>query len=253
MCGRFTLTSNMDELQARFDFEARDLVFRPRYNVAPTQDVVAVLGPGDKTGDGPGDNPGENFGHNRAEFMRWGLIPFWAKEAKIGARMINARAETVAQKPAFRNALKKRRCLVLADGFYEWRKEEKGKTPMYIFSKPGASGSESSGSGASESRAPFAMAGLYETWKSPENELIRSCTIITTSPNSLMESIHDRMPVILPRDAETTWLDQSIEDADSLTELLVPYPAEEMEAYIVSTLVNSAKNDFPECITGVLI
>lgn len=239
MCGRFTLTSNMDELQARFDFEARDLVFRPRYNVAPTQEVVAVLGPGDNTGDGPG----ENYGYNRAEFMRWGLIPFWAKEAKMGARMINARAETVAQKPAFRNALKKRRCLVLADGFYEWRKEEKGKTPMYIICKSGASGC-----GASESRAPFAMAGLYETWKSPEDELIRSCTIITTSPNSLMESIHDRMPVILPRDAETTWLDQSIEDADFLTELLIPYPAEEMEAYIVSTLVNSAKNDFPECL-----
>ena len=221
MCGRFTLTSNMDELQARFDFEARDLVFRPRYNVAPTQGVVAVLS--DR------DNPGRN----RAEMMRWGLIPFWAKDAKIGARMINARAETVAQKPAFRNALGKRRCLILADGFYEWRKEEKGKTPMYITSRD---------------KAPFAMAGLFETWKSPEDEIIRSCTIITTSPNSLMEQIHDRMPVILPREAEATWLDQQVEDQQALTSLLVPYPAEEMEAYVVSTLVNSAKNDFPECL-----
>ena len=226
MCGRFTLTTNMDELQARFDFEARDLVLRPRYNVAPTQEVVAILG--------DGDNPG----HNRAELMRWGLIPFWAKDAKIGARMINARAETVAEKPAFRTALRKRRCLVLADGFYEWKKEENGKTPMYI---------------AAKSRGPFAMAGLFETWKSPEDELIRSCTIITTSPNTLMEDIHDRMPVILPKDAETIWLDPKLEDQETLTSLLTPYPAEEMEAYVVSTLVNTAKNDFPECITEVVL
>ncbi len=211
----------MDELQARFDFEARDLVFHPRYNVAPTQEVVAVLS--------DGDSPG----HNRAEMMRWGLIPFWAKDSKIGARMINARAETVAEKPAFRNALKKRRCLILANGFYEWKKEEKGKTPMYIVSRD---------------KAPFAMAGLYETWKSPEDEIVRSCTIITTSANSLMEQIHNRMPVILPREAEAVWLDQSTEDDASLTALLAPYHAEEMEAYIVSTLVNSAKNDFPECL-----
>ena len=226
MCGRFTLTSNMDELQARFDFEARDLVFRPRYNVAPTQDVVAVVS--------DEDNPG----HNRAELMRWGLIPFWAKDPKIGARMINARAETVAEKPAFKNALRKRRCLILADGFYEWRKEEKGKTPMYITIK----------GGVSQSRATFAMAGLFETWKSPEDELVRSCTIITTSPNALMEQIHNRMPVILPREAEATWLDPQVEDQEALTSLLVPFPAEEMDAYVVSTLVNSAKNDFPECM-----
>ena len=188
--------------------------------------VVAILG--------DGDNPG----HNRAELMRWGLIPFWAKDAKIGARMINARAETVAEKPAFRTALRKRRCLVLADGFYEWKKEENGKTPMYI---------------AAKSRGPFAMAGLFETWKSPEDELIRSCTIITTSPNTLMEDIHDRMPVILPKDAETIWLDPKLEDQETLTSLLTPYPAEEMEAYVVSTLVNTAKNDFPECITEVVL
>ncbi len=231
MCGRFTLTSNMDELQARFDFEARDLVFRPKYNVAPTQEVVTVLS--DR------DNPG----HNRAELMRWGLIPFWAKDSKIGARMINARAETLADKPAFRNALRMRRCLVLADGFYEWKKEEKGKTPMYIGLRPGAS----------KGRTTFAMAGLYETWKSPEDELVRSCTIITTSPNSLMEDIHNRMPVILPREAEATWLGRQLEEGETLTSLLTPYPAEEMEAYVVSTLVNSAKNDFPECITEVIL
>ena len=231
MCGRFTLTTNMDEIQSRFDFDARELVFRPRYNVAPTQDVVAVLR--------DEDNPE----HNRAELMRWGLIPFWAKDPKIGARMINARAETVAEKPAFRNALKKRRCLVLADGFYEWKKEEKGKTPMYIGIK----------SGDSNAWTPFAMAGLYETWKSPEDELVRSCTIITTTPNTLMETIHNRMPVILPRHTEATWLDPQLEDQEALTSLLTPYPADEMEAYVVSTLVNTAKNDFPECITEVIL
>ena len=221
MCGRFTLTTNMDDLQERFDFEARDLVFRASYNVAPTQQVLAVLGSGD---DG---------GENRPEIMRWGLIPFWAKDPSIGSRMINARAETVAQKPAFRSALQKRRCLVLADGFYEWRKEGKDKTPMYIRSR---------------SREPFAMAGLYETWKPTEGEPVRSCTIVTTTPNKLMEPIHNRMPVILPQGAEATWLDREIEDRDALTSLLVPYPDGEMEAYIVSTLVNSAKNNFPECI-----
>ena len=221
MCGRFTLTTNMDDLQERFDFEARDLVFRASYNVAPTQQVLAVLG------------SGEDGGKNRPEIMRWGLIPFWAKDPSIGSRMINARAETVAQKPAFRNALQKRRCLVLADGFYEWKKEGKGKTPMYICSR---------------SKEPFAMAGLYETWKPPEGEPVPSCTIITTTPNKLMEPIHNRMPVILPQGAEATWLDREVEDREALTSLLMPYPDGEMEAYIVSTLVNSAKNNFPECI-----
>ncbi len=221
MCGRFTLSTNMDDLQERFDFEARDLVFRASYNVAPTQQVLAVLGSAD---DG---------GKNQPEIMRWGLIPFWAKDPSIGSRMINARSETVAQKPAFRNALQKRRCLVLADGFYEWRKEGKDKVPMYICSR---------------SREPFAMAGLYETWKLPEGEPVRSCTIITTTPNKLMEPIHNRMPVILPRGAEATWLDRENEDQDALTSLLMPYPEGEMEAYVVSTLVNSAKNNFPECI-----
>jgi len=217
MCGRFSLTANLNNLQARFDFEGRDLVYRLRYNVAPTQAVLAVV----------------NDGRNRAEFMRWGLIPFWAKDPGVGSRMINARAETVAKKPSFRQALRQRRCLVLADGFFEWKREGTKKFPMYITAR---------------SREPFGMAGLFETWKAPSGETVRSCAIITTGPNSLMEPIHDRMPVILPRDAEATWLDLSIGDAGALTPLLVPYPAGEMEAYPVSTLVNPPKNDFPECI-----
>ena len=217
MCGRYSLTSNMDDLQARFDFEARDLVYRPRYNVAPTQTVLSVV----------------NDQGNRAEFMRWGLIPFWAKDPKIGARMINARAETVGQKPAFRNALRKRRCLILADGFYEWQKQAGKKVPMYI---------------AAKSREPFAMAGLFETWKSPSGENVRSCTIITTLPNSLMESIHNRMPVTLAQDAEATWLDPEIDDAADVMPLLMPCPADQLEAYPVSSLVNSPQNDSPECV-----
>ena len=217
MCGRYSLTSNLDDLQGRFNFEARDLVFRPRYNVAPSQSVLAVV----------------NDGDNRAEFMRWGLIPFWAKDHKIGYRMINAVGETVATKPAFRAAFKKRRCLVLADGFYEWKKVADGKLPMYI---------------SSRSREPFAMAGLWENWKDPSGELIHSCTIITTTPNCLIEPIHNRMPVILPQSAESTWLDSNVEDAETLASLLVPYSADDMEAYIVSTLVNSPQNDVPECL-----
>lgn len=217
MCGRFSLTSNLDDLQERFDFEGRDLVYRPRYNVAPTQTVLAVV----------------NDGGNRAEFMRWGLIPFWAKDHKIGNRMINAVGETVATKPAFRSAFKKRRCLVLADGFYEWKKLAGGKVPMYITSR---------------SSAPFAMAGLWENWRDPSGEMVHSCTIITTTPNNLIEPIHNRMPVILPQAAEATWLDSAVEDAGTLAPLLVPYSADEMEAYVVSTLVNSPKNDVPECL-----
>jgi putative SOS response-associated peptidase YedK len=150
--------------------------------------------------------------------------------------MINARAETVAEKPSFRRALQKRRCLVLADGFYEWKAEGKKKIPMYI---------------ALTDHAPFGFAGLWETWKSPEGETIHSCTIITTTPNTLMESIHNRMPVILPRDAEAAWLDRSLEDPARLLPLLVPYSAENLDAYAVSPAVNSPRNDSPRCIEPI--
>jgi putative SOS response-associated peptidase YedK len=217
MCGRYSLTSKLNNLQARFDFEAGNLVYRPRYNVAPTQDVLAVV----------------NDGRNRAGFLRWGLVPFWAKDPRIGSRMINARAETVAEKPAFRRALRKQRCLVLADGFYEWKKEGSAKVPMYI---------------AARSGEPFGMAGLWETWKAPSGESLHSCAIITTAANSLMEPIHERMPVILTQEAEATWLDAGIDDPGPLTRLLLPYPAAELEAYPVSTLVNSPRNDARECL-----
>ena len=220
MCGRFTLTSNMDDLQGRFGFEARDLVYRPSYNIAPTQLILAVT----------------NDGQRRAELMRWGLIPFWAKDIKIGYRMINAVGETAATKPAFRAAFKKRRCLILADGFFEWRKDGKEKIPTYIFLK---------------SREPFAFAGLWETWKSPDGETVKSCTILTTKPNEFMEPIHNRMPVILSGETEALWLDPMTEEPDVLQPLIQPAPAELMESRIVSSLVNSPKNNSPECVVPI--
>jgi len=218
MCGRFTLTTDLDRLQERFTFHTTNLSFVPRYNIAPSQGVLAVI---------------NDEGENRAGFLRWGLIPSWAKEQAIGDRMINARAETVAEKPSFRRALQKRRCLILADGFYEWKKEGKRKVPMYI---------------SLRLHEPFAFAGLWETWKPPTGEPIHSCTIITTTPNSLMAPIHDRMPVILPRKAEALWLDRTVEDPQKLLPLLASYSAKEMEAYAVSALVNSPRNDIPACI-----
>ena len=210
----------MDDLQGRFGFEARDLVFRPSYNIAPTQLVLAVT----------------NDGQRRAELMRWGLVPFWAKDIKIGYRMINAVGETAATKPAFRAAFKKRRCLILADGFFEWRKDGKEKIPTYIFLK---------------SQEPFAFAGLWETWKSPAGETVKSCTILTTKPNEFMEPIHNRMPVILSGETEALWLDPMTEEPDVLQPLIQPAPAELMESRIVSSLVNSPKNNSPECVVPI--
>lgn len=220
MCGRYALTSNLDDLQARFNFEARDLEYQPRYNIAPTQQSLVVT----------------NDGSHRGEYMRWGLVPFWAKDIKIGYRMINAVGETVSTKPAFRAAYKKRRCLVLANGFFEWRKEGKARIPNYIFQA---------------GQRPFSFAGLWETWKSPEGETIKSYTIVTTKPNQLIEPIHNRMPVILSQETEALWLDPMTEDADILNKLLVPAPTEYMAAYQVSEVVNSPRNSGLECIQEI--
>lgn len=217
MCGRYTLTKTHPELQARFDFKAGGFDWLPRYNIAPTQPVLAIL----------------DDGQRHAELLHWGLIPSWARDRSIGSRMINARAETVAEKPSFRGAMRSRRCLVLADGYYEWRKEAGRRVPMHITLKTGEA---------------FAFAGLWETWRATSGELVRSCTVVTTAANSFTQPIHDRMPVILPRDAEGTWLDPRAERASALTGLLRPYAAGEMKAHPVSTLVNSPKNDMPECI-----
>ena len=218
MCGRYSLKADIAQLAMRFEFAADEAIHEPAYNIAPTQQVLTVT----------------NEGERRASYMRWGLIPFWAKDAKIGYRMINARGETVAEKPSFRTALRKRRCLILADGFYEWQKlGGKQKRPMRIVLKSGE---------------PFAFAGLWETWKDPEGELIKSCTIITTAANDYLQPIHDRMPVILPRESESFWLDKDVEDPLALTSVIAPYPDDEMDAFEVSTLVNNTRNKGPEVI-----
>ena len=217
MCGRFSLTSEMGELQGRFEFDGAGLAHAPRYNIAPTQPVLAVT-----NGEGGG-----------ASYMRWGLVPSWAKDASVGNRLINARAETVSERNSFRSAFVRRRCLVLADGFSGWQKVGKAKRPMRIVMKSGE---------------PFAFAGLWDSWRDPDGEIVRSCTIITTEANELLRPIHNRMPVILPREMESFWLDHDVEDRDALSDVMVPYQSAEMEAYEVSSLVNRPGNDSPEVI-----
>jgi len=216
MCGRFTLTATFEEIIDRFDIQAfiDQENYQPSYNIAPSQAVLAVI------------NDGRS---NRMGFLKWGLVPPWAKDPAIGHKMINARAETLAEKPSFRKAFQKKRCLIIADSFYEWKRhEDKSKTPMRIKLK---------------SDDLFAMAGVWEAWKSPEGKTLYTCSVITTGPNELMKDIHDRMPVILKPDDEKIWLDPSLSDAKDLNKLLVPFDQTLMETYEVSSLVNSPKNN----------
>ena len=221
MCGRFVLFSSLEEIREAFAVQQVRYQVEPSYNVAPTQSVAVVV---------------QREGVNTLEKMRWGLIPAWAKDPAIGSRMINARAETVGEKPSFKRPLKDRRCLVVANGFYEWQKTGQAKIPMFIRLKSGQ---------------PFGFAGLYDVWTSPEGESVVSCTIITTSANDLMQPIHDRMPVILPKPQEATWLNPAIQRADDVLPLLVPYSAADMEAYPVSRLVNSPENNSPDLVRPV--
>jgi putative SOS response-associated peptidase YedK len=225
MCGRYTLI-RLNDILERFPWmERAPDTLVPRYNVAPTQPLLAIAN----------DHP------DRFDQLTWGLVPFWAKDPSIGNKMINARAETLAEKPPFRNLLKRRRCLVIADGFYEWKPDPGGgrkgaKTPIYVRMKDGK---------------PFAFAGLWDTWRGPDGSKMRTCTIITTAPNELMREIHDRMPVIVPPEKYQQWLDPNEREAGELEEMLKPYPAREMEIHPVSTLVNSPKNELPECVEPV--
>ncbi len=221
MCGRFVRQAGEEEVSQEFEVDPGDFQFKlePRYNIAPGQRAAAILFDGKRKVDG----------------LQWGLIPFWAKDPKIGYKLINARAETLASKPSFRNSLKKKRCLVVADGFYEWRQEGGKKTPMFVRMRDGR---------------PFAFAGLYDDWKSPEGKNIRTFTIITTSPNKVLAPIHDRMPVILPREAYQAWLGEGGDDGGVL-DLLRPFPEKGMEAYQVSPTVNLPGHDAPDCIQPV--
>ncbi len=220
MCGRFTLTVDAESIQQVFPWARMPPVqIPPRYNIAPSQPIMAI----------------PNDGQNKIDFFLWGLIPSWSRESKIGQRMINARGETLAEKPSFKNAYKRRRCLILADGFYEWVKQpgQKTKIPHYI---------------QLASRQVFAMAGLWEVWEAPDGSSVKSATIITIPPNPLIAKLHNRMPVILPRSAHETWLSPGVKVSAQLDPLLKPYPAEKMIHFPVSTIVNSPANDTPACI-----
>jgi putative SOS response-associated peptidase YedK len=192
-------------------------LLKPRYNIAPSQQVAAILVDGTR----------------HLEPLRWGLVPSWAKDEAIGNKMINARAETLAEKPSFKGLLNKHRCLILADGFYEWMETGRGKQPYFIHMKNGE---------------PFTFAGLWSHWLGPKGQEIRTCAIITCPPNKLMERIHNRMPVILSDEAREVWIDPLNTDGSALTPLLRPYPEREMEAYAVSKTVNSPANDRLECL-----
>ncbi len=228
MCGRFTLTVDPAELQDTFGDFIFPNQFAPRFNIAPTQPILAI--PNDAT---PALAGGAR--ENTADFFLWGLIPSWAKDPSIANKLINARGETLGEKPSFRGGFKYKRCLVLADGFYEWKVQAgvKTKIPHFIFM---------------QDRKPFAFAGLWDEWHSLDGGTLRTCTIITTEPNELMSTLHNRMPVILDKKDYAEWLDPAPRTPDSLQHLIYSFPADKMSAYPVSTLVNAPGNDRAECV-----
>ena len=215
MCGRFSFSPLSKVIEDRFDVKV-DSNYKPRFNCAPSQNLAVI----------------SNLDPVSLSYFRWGLIPFWARDPKIGYRMINAKAETITEKPSYKNAFRRKRCLVLSDGFFEWKKVgEKEKIPYRILLKE---------------ESLFSMAGIWDSWKNEEGEFINSFSIITTGPNDLMKNIHDRMPVILHPADESKWLGDTAPDV--LLEFLRPFPAEKMTAYPVSKLVNSPVNDRPEIL-----
>ncbi|WP_419883248.1 SOS response-associated peptidase [Peribacillus sp. B-H-3] len=222
MCGRYNLFSELKVIAERFQLNnAPALKMKERYNIAPGQDIFAVARDGEV--------------QNAGTFFRWGLVPGWAKDPKIGYKMINARAETIDVKPSFKNILKRNRCLIIADGFYEWKKEEDRKQPYHITLK---------------NKEPFAFAGLWDEWEH-KGEILKTCTIITTEANQLMKEIHHRMPVILTRENEDAWLNSDESGAEVLTSMLLPYDSSKMEAYPISAMVNYAKNEGKEIINSL--
>ncbi|HBG32181.1 MAG TPA: hypothetical protein DEG42_00615 [Acholeplasmataceae bacterium] len=226
MCGRFTISISEDELRnylkESFDIEDTKSGFElPRYNVAPGQGIISIINDGNK---------------NRVGLFKWGLVPSFAKDEKIGNNLINAKSETLTEKPSFKPSLESKRCIILANGFYEWRKEEKGKTPMHIFMSD---------------HSIFPMAGLWSTYVKEDGSKLHTATIITTNANQLVKSIHDRMPVILTDETKKIWLNPRIKDFPTLQKVLTPYDASKMQVYRVSSLVNSATNESADCIKEV--
>jgi putative SOS response-associated peptidase YedK len=222
MCGRFTLTASGEALAEFFGLSEVPLL-TPRYNIAPTQLVMAVR-----------HTAAED--KRQAVFLRWGLVPSWAKDVGIANQLLNARSETAAEKPAFRAALRRRRCLIPADGFYEWLRQGKQRQP-YCFRRWGD--------------RPFAFAGLWEHWQDPAGTTLETCSILTTEANDLVRPVHDRMPVILPARSFAGWLDPALQDAARLVPMLRPYPAEEMRAFPVSPWVSNPRHEDPRCLTAL--
>jgi len=223
MCGRYTLHHEPEEIEERFEVEPDQELLAPRYNIAPSQ-IIPVI---------------RHTGHTGSKEMagcKWGLIPFWAKDPKIGNNLINAKAETIAEKPSFKHAFAKRRCLIPADGFYEWQKRGKAPSqPIYVRRRDGGL---------------FAFAGLWEEWKTPDGELLPTCTIITVEPNELISQFHHRMAAILKPDEEAAWIDPGSK-AEDLLRLLRPYSSDELEAFPVSRAVNSPSFDDAACIAPI--
>lgn len=220
MCGRFTLKTPPEVLAQAFGLtEVPDLA--PRYNIAPTQPVAAVRA----TPDG-----------RKLSMLRWGLIPAWVKDLKKAPTLVNARVDTVLEKPSFRGAFRARRCLIPADGFYEWKTVDGKKQPMYFSMQDGT---------------PFALAGLWERWEGPDGQVLESCTTLTTDPNPLVATVHDRMPVILPVEAHALWLDPMLTDAQRLLPLMGAFPAERMQVHAVSPRVNAATYEDPSAVLPV--
>jgi putative SOS response-associated peptidase YedK len=224
MCGRFSQTATSEIIAKQFEINEPPIL-QPRYNIAPSQHIAAIR-----------IEPATTA--RTLVMLRWGLIPSWAKDPKIWNQCINAKAETVAEKPAFRSAFKKRRCLVIATGFYEWQVQGRTKQPMWI---------------GLRSKRPFAFAGLWEHWKPVDGEPLETCTIITTAPNDLMAPIHNRMPVILAPTSYNQWLDPAFQHIGPLNALLRPYLSEGLTAYPVSTLVNNPRDDVPQCIEPISV
>src|SRR5216683_885860 len=216
MCGRYAIPEPGD-IPIRFKATRSGYDLKPRYNAAPSEDMPVVV----------------NTGENHVELMRWGLVPFWAKDTNIGYKMINARAETLQVKPSFKKALSLQRCIVPAGGFFEWKKLDKEKVPYYIFLK---------------NKGLFGFAGLYDTWHDKQGRELKTYTIITTEPNAIVEPIHNRLPAILEKQDEEEWLNPDETEADRLVKLLHPYPASEMDTYPVSRQVNSPAHDTKEVI-----
>ena len=219
MCGRYRLSRRKQLVEEYFDSAPWDDDWNPRFNIAPTQLVPVIR-----------QNPKEPV--RELSLMRWGLIPSWAKDSSVTASMINARSETASTKPAFRDALKSRRCLIPADGFYEWMRTGKAKQP-YCFEV-----------GEGEL---FALAGIWDRWKEPSGNWVKTCSILTTTPNAVTAPVHDRMPVILDPDSYDVWLDPGMTDTGTASDLLKPYDARLMRCFAVSTRINSVVNDEEEC------